>query len=70
MINEIIDIISGITSIYFVALSVFSGVICIIYTGPYVRMGGYVKEANLAKYGGIIYIIGSIALFIIVKVFF
>jgi|LSQX01.1.fsa_nt_gb hypothetical protein len=69
MIGEIIKIVKGIVSIYFLGLVIISALISIVYTGPYVKKGGYEKEAKLSKYAGISYIISGMALFIIVKLF-
>lgn len=69
MIGDILRIASGIVSIYFVLLTVICGAVCIFSVGPYIKSGGFKKEAAIAKYGGIVYIIGSIGLYITLKIF-
>jgi|GEM_PF-2064356 len=69
MLKQILNILSGIISGYFVVLSVYTGVMCILSVAPYIKRGGYEKEGVLAVYGGYICIIGSICLYFILKIF-
>lgn len=69
MVQEVLRITSGIVSVYFVILTVICGIICIFSVGPYIKSGGFKKEAAIAKYGGIAYIVGSIGLYLGLKLF-
>ena len=65
MSQKIIMIGSGIVSIYFIILSVYVGLVCIFLEAPYIKKGGFRKEESVAKYGGIICIVGSIGLYLL-----
>ncbi|MBZ4645427.1 MAG: hypothetical protein PWR27_2004 [Petroclostridium sp.] len=67
MIQVALKITSGIVSIYFLLLTVYAGAACILFVSPYIKSGGFKKEAAVAKYGGWAYIFGGIGLYIIVR---
>jgi len=67
MIRDLFLILSGIVSVYFVALCIYSGLICILFVGPYIRGGGYKTEAKLSVWGGYVYIVGSVGLYILIR---
>ncbi len=70
MLQEAIRIMTGIVSIYFWLLMLYSGAVCIFFVRPYVKSGGFNAEATLATIGGLIYIIAGTGLYIVKLIFF
>ncbi|MDK2801043.1 MAG: hypothetical protein PWQ70_2662 [Clostridiales bacterium] len=69
MFAEMVKITSGIVSVYFMVLTVYAGVACVLFVSPYIKSGGFEKEAAIAKYGGFAYIIGGIGLYFAIQLF-
>ncbi|NLY42760.1 MAG: hypothetical protein GX066_02080 [Clostridiaceae bacterium] len=69
MLNYAFDIIEGIISLYFVVLSIYCGAVSTLVIAPYIESGGFYKEAAVARIGGIVYAIGSVALYMLIRIF-
>ncbi len=69
MLQEAIRIMTGIVSVCFLILMLYTGSVCIFFVGPYVRSGGFKKEATVATIGGIIYIIMGAGLYLMKQIF-
>ena len=69
MIADILNIVGGIVSVYFVILTIYCGIICTLVIAPYIKSGGFYKEAAIARIGGVVYMVGGIGIYTLIKIF-
>lgn len=69
MLDTIIWFIPRIFTFYFLIVTIFSGGICYFFLGPSLK-DQYPFESKIAKYGGLLYLIGGPLTFFAVRLIF